>query len=118
MGKAVSARRSQAEIPLSQRQGRRRAVGGQGETGQTTRGSVRCLVISFEADIDFLFRRVPGLKIRTGDPVNLPRPETMVHPKDTVQKIRDTIEAALSRQRDLDHHWEDLVDVSFGDLAF
>ena len=53
-----------------------------------------------------------------GSPVNLTRPETMVHSKDTIQKIRDTIEAALSRQRDLDHHWEDLVDVSFVGSVF
>lgn len=48
-----------------------------------------------------------------GGPVNLSRPETLVHPKDTVEKIRDTIEAALARQRDLDHHWDDLVNPSF-----
>lgn len=35
----------------------------------------------------------------------------MTRPKERLQTIRDQVEATLARQKDLDHHWEDQVDV-------
>ncbi|KAF9483666.1 hypothetical protein BDN70DRAFT_799389 [Pholiota conissans] len=54
--------------------------------------------------------RVPGLKIRTNDQVPPRRLEIAIRPKENAQRIRDNIEAYLNKQKDLDHHWEDLVD--------
>jgi len=34
-----------------------------------------------------------------------------IRPKERLQIIRDQVDASLARQKDLDHHWEDQVDV-------
>jgi len=34
-----------------------------------------------------------------------------MRPKERLQIIRDQVDASLARQKDLDHHWEDQVDV-------
>ena len=58
-----------------------------------------------------IFRRVP-LKLRPhDDPPS--RPEVLLRPKERVAMIRDLVETTLARQKDLDHHWEDQVDVSY-----
>jgi enhancer of polycomb-like protein len=54
--------------------------------------------------------RVPGLKIKTNDPTV--RSEPIIRPKDRVAAIREQIETTLERQKAMDHHWDDLVDVS------
>ena len=51
-----------------------------------------------------LCSRVPGLKIKTND--GHPS-EPVVRPKDRIAPIREQIETTL-----IDHHWEDLIDVS------
>ena len=55
-------------------------------------------------------RRLP-LKFRHDDPP--PRPEVLLRPKERVAMIRELVETTLSRQKDLDHQWEDQVDVSY-----
>jgi len=55
----------------------------------------------------FSFRRVPGLKIRTNDPHRAP-----LRPKERLTMIREQVELSLTRQKDLDHHWEDQIEVS------
>jgi enhancer of polycomb-like protein len=56
-------------------------------------------------------RRGP-LKLRPHDDPP-PRPEVLLRPKERVIMIRDLVETTLTRQKDLDHHWEDQVDVSY-----
>ena len=56
-------------------------------------------------------RRLP-LKLRPHDDPP-PRPEVLLRPKERVAMIRDQVETTLARQKDLDHHWEDQVDVSY-----
>ncbi|KAF8161887.1 hypothetical protein BJ912DRAFT_1099566 [Pholiota molesta] len=77
------------EIPKSERQDRRRIAGGQGEAGEETEVA-----------------RVPGLKIRTNDQAPPTPLQAVVRPKEKAQQIREAIKSALSRQKDLDHHWE------------
>ncbi|KAF8966069.1 enhancer of polycomb-like-domain-containing protein [Flammula alnicola] len=61
--------------------------------------------------------RVPGLKIRTSDQSLPPaRPEVVIRPKERAQMIREQVEATVSRQKDLDHHWEDQVDNPYQNL--
>ena len=74
-------------------------------------GFLQTLILSF-----IHCRRVPGLKIKTNDS---PRSEPLIRPKDRVAAIREQIETTLERQKAIDHHWEDLVDVSplFPDLS-
>lgn len=55
-------------------------------------------------------RRIP-LKLRPHDDAP-PRPEVLLRPKERAAMIRELVESTLSRQKDLDHHWEDQVDVS------
>lgn len=57
-------------------------------------------------------RRVPGLKIRAHDDPPV-RQEALLRPKERVAMIRELVETMLTRQKDLDHHWEDQVDVSY-----
>ena len=56
-------------------------------------------------------RRGP-LKLRGHDDPP-PRPEVLLRPKERVSMIRELVETTLARQKDLDHHWEDQVDVSY-----
>jgi len=56
------------------------------------------------------FRSRPGLKLRTNDGSG--RSEPVVRPRDRIALIRDQVETTLERQKAIDHHWEDMVDVS------
>lgn len=47
------------------------------------------------------------MKIKTNDPQ---RP--LLRPKERLTQIREQVEQTLTRQKDLDHHWEDQIDVS------
>ena len=51
------------------------------------------------------------LKIRPHDDPP-PRPEVLLRPKERVAMIRELVETTVARQKDIDHHWEDQVDVS------
>ena len=51
------------------------------------------------------------LKIRPHDDPQ-PRSEVLLRPKERVAMIHDLVESTLERQKELDHHWEDQVDVS------
>jgi enhancer of polycomb-like protein len=50
---------------------------------------------------------MPGLRIKTND---LQRP--LLRPKERITQIREQVDQTLARQKDLDHHWEDQIDVS------
>ena len=76
------------------------------DTSYVTPG-VCCIYIYLTVIIS---RRVP-LKLRPHDDPP-PRPEVLLRPKERVAMIRDLVETTLARQKDLDHHWEDQVDVS------
>ncbi|KAF8804069.1 hypothetical protein BYT27DRAFT_7108485 [Phlegmacium glaucopus] len=52
--------------------------------------------------------RVPGLKIKTNDPHRVP-----LRPKERLTMIREQVELSLTKQKDLDHHWEDQIDNSY-----
>lgn len=57
--------------------------------------------------------RVTGLKIGVNDlGISLIRPEISIKPKERLFAISHQIETILARQKDIDHHWEDCVDVS------
>jgi enhancer of polycomb-like protein len=56
-------------------------------------------------------RRIPNLKIRTGESLTPTRGEISIKPSERMAKIRDHLDAALDRQIEVDHHWEDQVDV-------
>ena len=57
--------------------------------------------------------RVNGLKIGVNDlGIPLIRPEISIKPKERLSAISHQIETTLDRQTDIDHHWEDCVDVS------
>lgn len=56
-------------------------------------------------------RRIPNLKIRTGECMTPARGEVSIKPSERIAKIRDHLDAALDRQIEVDHHWEDQVDV-------
>ena len=64
-----------------------------------------------QASSSFFNSRLPGLKIKPND-ANGHRLEPVIRPKDRVALIREQIESTLERQK-ADHHWEDLVDVSW-----
>jgi enhancer of polycomb-like protein len=55
------------------------------------------------------FRSRPGLKLKTND---VGRSEPVIRPRDRIVLIREQVETTLERQKAIDHHWEDLVDVS------
>ncbi|KAJ3490259.1 hypothetical protein NLJ89_g11451 [Agrocybe chaxingu] len=57
--------------------------------------------------------RLGGLKIRTDHQASTPRPEIIIRPKERVAMIREQIESQLARQKDIDHHWDDQIDVRF-----
>lgn len=40
------------------------------------------------------------------------RPEVAMRPRERTALIREAIESTLNRQKELDHHWEDQVDVN------
>ena len=67
----------------------------------------KCLLYPLNLHFLIFFRRVPGLKIKTNDPQ---RP--LLRPKERLTQIREQVEQTLTRQKDLDHHWEDQIDVS------
>lgn len=54
--------------------------------------------------------RIPNLKIRTGECMTPARGEVSIKPSERIAKIRDHLDAALDRQIEVDHHWEDQVD--------
>jgi len=57
--------------------------------------------------------RVTGLKIGINDlGIPLIRPEISIKPKERLSAISYQVETTLARQRDIDHHWEDCIDVS------
>jgi enhancer of polycomb-like protein len=57
--------------------------------------------------------RVTGLKIGINDlGIPLIRPEISIKPKERLSAMSHQIENTLARQRDIDHQWEDCVDVS------
>lgn len=49
--------------------------------------------------------RVTGLKIKTNDSQ---RP--LLRPKERLTQIREQVDQTLTRQKELDHHWEDQID--------
>ena len=53
------------------------------------------------------------LKLRTNDTGLTPaRVEVAMRPRDRAALICEQIESQLARQKELDHHWEDQIDVS------
>jgi enhancer of polycomb-like protein len=46
------------------------------------------------------------LKIKTND-----AQRALVRPKERLTQIREQVEQTLTRQKELDHHWEDQIDV-------
>ena len=69
-------------------------------------------VVVFICNLTVIISRRGPLKLRPHDDPP-PRPEVPLRPKERVAMIRDLVETTLTRQRDLDHHWEDQVDVSY-----
>lgn len=55
-----------------------------------------------------LCSRLP-LKIRTQDSVS--RPEISMRPKERIAMINEQIDNALAQRKEMDHHWEDQIDV-------
>ena len=78
------------------------------DASYVTPGVCCCIYMYLTVNIS---RRGP-LKLRPHDDPP-PRPEALLRPKERVTMIRDLVETTLARQKDLDHHWEDQVDVSY-----
>jgi enhancer of polycomb-like protein len=60
--------------------------------------------------LSLLSARFPKSQIRILQPTV--HSEPIIRPKDRVAVIREQIETTLERQKVVDHHWDDLVDVS------
>jgi enhancer of polycomb-like protein len=73
---------------------------------------VTLVFVVFICNLTVIVSRRGPLKLRPHDDPP-PRPEVLLRPKERVTMIRDLVETTLTRQKDLDLHWEDQVDVSY-----
>ena len=112
MGEADGIRRSQAQVPLIQRQGGRGAPHRQRATSQEGGTSVCYFLFGVGCSNTIFCRRPAGtLKIRTGESASTALRQEL-RPRERAQMLRDAVEKRMAVCKDQDHHWEDQVDVS------